>query len=153
MLIALDHAAVILEQQDIGLTLNRDRRQAGTRLREVHMRLTVGGRAVMVDAERRAPDAHGMSKDTAEAEPGRQDSTRELPPTGLPVSEDEVMAAMMAVFKRAGTSPHIVYAAQKTGRIVTVENQHLLSEEELAEWNAAVEEYRQQRRVRRRWKR
>ncbi len=107
----------------------------------------------MVDAERRAPDAPGMSKDTAEAEQGRQDSPRELPPTGLPVSEDDVMAAMMAVFKRAGTPPHVVYAAQKTGRIVTVENQHLLSEDELAEWNAAVEEYRQQRRVRRMWKR
>ena len=107
----------------------------------------------MVDAERRALDAHGMSKDTAEAERGRQDS-RELPPaTGLPISEDEVMAAMMAVFQRAGTPPHIVYAAQKTGRIVTVENQHLLSEDELAEWNAAVEEYRQQRRGRRKWKR
>lgn len=108
----------------------------------------------MVDAERRAPDAHGMSKDTAEAERGRQNSTRELPPaTGLSISEDDVMAAMMAVFERAGTPPHIVYAAQKTGRIVTVENQHLLSDDELAEWNAAVEEYRQQRRVRRRWKR
>ena len=95
-----------------------------------------------------------MSKDTSEAEQGRQDSTRELPPAdGQPLSEDEVMAAMMAVFKQAGTPPDIVYAAQKTGRIVTVENQHLLSEDELAEWNAAVEEYRQQRRVRRRWKR
>ena len=29
----------------------------------------------------------------------------------------------------------------------------VFSEDELAEWNAAVEEYRQQRRVRRRWKR
>ncbi len=83
-----------------------------------------------------------------------QHSTRELPPaTGLPISEDDVMAAMMAVFERAGTPPHIVYAAQKTGRIVTVENQYLLSDDELAEWNAAVEECRQQRRVRRRWKR
>jgi hypothetical protein len=49
--------------------------------------------------ERRARDAHGMSKDTAEAERGRQDSSPELPPaTGLPISEDDVMAAMMAVF-------------------------------------------------------
>ncbi len=108
----------------------------------------------MVDVERGALDAHGMSKDTAEAERGCQDSTRELPPaTGLPISEDDIIAAMMAGFKRAGTPPHIDYAAQKTGRIVTAENQHLLSEDELAEWNAAVEEYRQQRRVRRRWKR
>ena len=54
------------------------------------------------------------------------------------------MAAMMEVFRRAGTPPHIVYAAQKTGRIVTEENQHLLSSEELAERNAAVAEYRLQ---------
>ena len=95
-----------------------------------------------------------MSKDTAEVEQGRQDNTRELPPANsLPLSEDDVMAAMMAVFKRAGTPPHIVYAAQKTGRIVTVENQHLLSADELAEWNAAVAEYRQQQRGRHRWKR
>ena len=91
-----------------------------------------------------------MPKETAEARQGH----RELPPTNNgPISEDEVMAAMMAVFERARTPPHIVYAAQKTGRIVTEENQHLLSEDELDEWNAAVKEYQQQRRVRRRWRR
>lgn len=95
-----------------------------------------------------------MPKDTAGAEHGRQDHTRErMPANGLPLSEDDVMAAMMAVFERAGTPPHIVYAAKKTGRIVTVENQHLLSAEELAEWNAAVAEFRQQQRGRRKWKR
>lgn len=95
-----------------------------------------------------------MAKDTVGAEHNRQDNSRELPPANsLPLSEDDVMAAMMAVFKRAGTPQHIVYAAQKTGRIVTTENQHLLSADELAEWNASVEEYRQQHRGRRRWKR
>jgi hypothetical protein len=103
-----------------------------------------------VDAECGARDAHGIPKDTAEAQQGH----REVPPANdRPISEEEVMDAMMAVFARAGTPPHIVYAAQKTGRIVTVENQHLLSEDEMAEWNAAVEEFRQQRRARRRWQR
>ena len=59
----------------------------------------------------------------------------------------------MEVFRLAGTPPDIVYAAQKTGRIVTVDNQHLLSDEELAEWNAAIEEYPRQHLVRRRWRR
>ena len=63
------------------------------------------------------------------------------------------MAAMMEVFRQAGTPPHIVYAAQKTGRIVTAENQHLLTSEELAEWDAAVAEYRLQQRGHRRWRR
>ena len=74
-------------------------------------------------------------------------------PETEPLSEGDIMAAMMAVFERAGTPPHLVYAAQKTGRIVTVENQHLLTADELAEWNAAVAEYRQLRRGRRRWRR
>jgi hypothetical protein len=88
-----------------------------------------------------------MPKDTAGAEHGHQDHPRErMPANDLPLSEDDVMAAMMAVFERAGTPPHIVYAAQKTGRIVIVENQHLISTEELAEWNAAVAEFRQQQR-------
>ena len=76
-----------------------------------------------------------MPKATAEAEHERRATVHEpLPPGDQPISEDEVMAAMMEVFRRAGTPPHIVYAAQKTGRIVTVENQHLLSADELAEW-------------------
>jgi len=63
------------------------------------------------------------------------------------------MATMMEVFRLAGTPPHIVYAAQKTGRIVTDENHHLLSGEEMAEWDAAVAEYQRQQRGRRGWRR
>jgi len=33
------------------------------------------------------------------------------------------------------------YAVEKTGRILTKENEKLLSEKDLAEWDAAVEEY------------
>ena len=95
-----------------------------------------------------------MPKATAETEHERQATDRKpLPPGDRPISEDEVMAAMMEVFRRAGTPPHIVYAAQKTGRIVTAENQHLLGSEELAEWDAAVAGYRLQQRGRRRWRR
>lgn len=95
-----------------------------------------------------------MPKATAETEHERRATVHEpSPPGDQPISEDEVMAAMMEVFRLAGTPPHIVYAAQKTGRIVTVENQHLLSSEELAEWDAAVAEYRLQQRGRRRWRR
>jgi len=34
-----------------------------------------------------------------------------------------------------------IYAYKKTGRIVTEENKRLLSEEELDEWNDAIDEY------------
>lgn len=43
-------------------------------------------------------------EDAAGAEQGRQDHNRELMPAhDLPRLEDDVMAAMMAVFERAGT--------------------------------------------------
>jgi hypothetical protein len=43
--------------------------------------------------------------------------------------------------KQAGIDPAIIYAYEKTGRLVTEDNQHLLSEVDLAEWGAAIEEY------------
>jgi SEC-C motif len=43
--------------------------------------------------------------------------------------------------KKAGLDPAVIYAYEKTGRIVTEENQHLLSEADLGEWDAAIEEY------------
>jgi len=58
-----------------------------------------------------------------------------------PMSEDELRRTMVETMKRAGTPPEMVYAFEKTGRLVTAENASQLSEEDLAEWDAAVEEY------------
>src|SRR6516162_6661646 len=44
--------------------------------------------------------------------------------------------------KAAGLDPAIIYAYEQTGRLVTDDNQHLLSEADLAEWEAAIEEYK-----------
>ena len=49
---------------------------------------------------------------------------------------------MLLVLREANVRPEIIYAYQKTGRLVTEENSQLLSAEELAEWDAAVDEYR-----------
>ena len=38
----------------------------------------------------------------------------------------------------------IIYAFEKTGLLVTEENQHLLPEKDLAEWAAAIDEYESQ---------
>jgi len=65
-----------------------------------------------------------------------------------PISESEVDEAMLRVLREANVRPEIIYAYQKTGRIVTEETARLLSAEELAEWNAAVDEYRRQHRGR-----
>lgn len=43
---------------------------------------------------------------------------------------------------RAGSPPEFIYAFDKTGRLVTEMNLHLLAEHEIQEWTNAVEEYR-----------
>lgn len=60
----------------------------------------------------------------------------------VPISESEVDEAMLLVLREANVRPEIIYAYQKTGRLVTEENAKLLGEHELAEWNGAVDEYR-----------
>ncbi len=54
---------------------------------------------------------------------------------------EHVEHEMLEAMKKAGINPAIIYATEKTGRIVTEDNQHLLSEMELDEWNAAIDEY------------
>ena len=48
---------------------------------------------------------------------------------------------MVEAMKQAGLDPAMIYAFEKTGMLVTEENQHLLSESDLDEWEAAIEEY------------
>jgi hypothetical protein len=49
---------------------------------------------------------------------------------------------MVEDMKAAGLDPAFIYAFEKTGLLVTEQNQHLIPENDLAEWDAAVEEYR-----------
>jgi len=44
--------------------------------------------------------------------------------------------------KKAGVDPAIIFAFEKTGLLVTEENEHLISDVDRAEWDAAVREYR-----------
>jgi hypothetical protein len=48
---------------------------------------------------------------------------------------------MVEGMKRAGINPAFIYAFEKTGLIVTEDNQDLISDKDLAEWTAAIEEY------------
>ena len=49
--------------------------------------------------------------------------------------------------KKAGIDPAIIFAYQKTGRLATEENQHLLPETALEEWQAAIDEYEMRHRI------
>ena len=54
---------------------------------------------------------------------------------------EHLEAMMVEDMKAAGLDPAFIYAFEKTGLLVTEQNQHLIPEKDLAEWGAAVEEY------------
>jgi hypothetical protein len=61
---------------------------------------------------------------------------------------EQVEHMTVQAMKAAGIDPAIIYAYEKTGRLVTEDNQHLLSEADLDEWQAAIEEYEMKHRKR-----
>lgn len=70
-------------------------------------------------------------------EPGPDDLV--FPDIGHP---EHVEHEMVELMKAADVDPAKIYAFEKTGRLVTEENQALLSDEELDEWEAAIDEYK-----------
>ena len=64
--------------------------------------------------------------------------------TPQPFDGDELMRAMVEAMAEAGVDPARIYAYHKTRLLVTEENLHLLSEEDLAEWKSAIQEYKNQ---------
>ncbi|MBI2478818.1 MAG: SEC-C domain-containing protein, partial [Planctomycetia bacterium] len=75
------------------------------------------------------------------AEHGREPGPEETVFHDLPHFE-HLEHQIVERMKELGIDPAIVYATEQTGRIVSEDNMHLLSDIELAEWEAAVEEYR-----------
>ena len=71
---------------------------------------------------------------------GREPGPNDLVFPDLPPLE-HVEHQMIEIMKKAGIDPAIIYAVEKTGRLVTEANQHLLSDVELDEWSAAIEQY------------
>ena len=76
-----------------------------------------------------------------------------MPQASEPVFEAEVDAVVLTALREAKVRPEFIYAYQKTHRLVTEDNAQHLTDEELAEWDAAVDEYRRQIKARRRWRR
>jgi hypothetical protein len=59
-----------------------------------------------------------------------------------PVSEENIAQILTTVLKQAGAPAEIIYAVEKTGRLVTEMNMHLLSKVEYQEWCDAIMEFR-----------
>jgi len=58
------------------------------------------------------------------------------------ISEETIRAELTDAALKARIDPAIIYAMNKTGMILTAATENLWSEEALAAWNAAIEEYR-----------
>jgi hypothetical protein len=54
---------------------------------------------------------------------------------------EHLEAMMVEDMKAAGLDPAYIYAFEQTGLLVTEQNQHLIPENDLAQWDAAIEEY------------
>jgi len=73
-------------------------------------------------------------------EPGPNDPVFfDMPP--LEHIEHEMVQAM----QEAGLDPAFIYAFEKTGLLVTEQNQHLISDQDLTQWQAALDEYQAKR--------
>ena len=73
-------------------------------------------------------------------EHGREPGPGDLLFPDLPHPE-HLEARMVEDMKAAGLDPAFIYAFEKTGLLVTEQNQHLIPDADLAEWDAAIEEY------------
>lgn len=79
-------------------------------------------------------------------EPGPDDPLFFEPRVAVPQflsdeSTDEVWKSLLQAAGDSGIDPAIVYAMNKTGRIVTETNLEFLTDSDLQEWNDAVDEY------------
>ena len=82
-------------------------------------------------------------------EPGPDDPLFFDPSVAVPQflsdeSTDEIWKRLLQAAGDSGIDPAIVYAMNKTGRMVTEANLEFLSDWELQEWNDAVDEYSRQ---------
>jgi hypothetical protein len=86
-------------------------------------------KALLQEQRQRFIDRYGR-------EPGPDDPVFfDLPP------QEHVEHEMVQAMKAAGLDPAYVYAFEKTGLLVTEQNQHLIPEHDLDAWEAAVREY------------
>src|SRR5262249_60068556 len=79
------------------------------------------------------------------AKHGREPGPDDLLFPDMPHPE-HLEAMMVEDMRAAGLDPAFIYAFEKTGLLVTEQNQHLIPDEDLAEWDAAIEEYERKQR-------
>ncbi len=94
---------------------------------------------VTVMKQQREDFQHKFGREPGPADPIFFDPDMDTPTS---MDNDKVAEGMLKAMKAAGIAPELIHAWQRTGRLVTQENRHLLSAKDVAEWQAAIEEYR-----------
>jgi integron integrase len=76
----------------------------------------------------------------------RQQFGRDMGPDDLGFFDapplEQVEHQLVQAMQRAGLDPALIHAFEQTGLLVTEDNQHLIAEQDLQAWQAAVAEYR-----------
>jgi hypothetical protein len=90
-------------------------------------------------------------KDKFAREPGPHDPVFFDPDCDTPAAIDpeQYKASIIDTMRKAGIREALIYAYEQTGMMVTKQNKHLWSEEDMAEWNGAWEEYERARHLER----
>jgi len=93
-----------------------------------------------LEAIERQPEAFRkkLGRDPKDSDPILFDPDADEP---VPLSEQKYERMMIEAMAEVGISQAMIFAFKRTGRIVTEVNKHLLTPEELREWNDTIEEY------------
>ena len=117
-----------------------------------------GKRATEAHAKKSIPIDHATAEAIAQQnrlfrekfgrEPGPEDPLFFDPVSSVPESlsvesQEDTWRALVHAAGASGIEQALVYAMNKTGRIVTEQNMQFLTDAEIQEWNDAVDEYHQ----------
>lgn len=112
-----------------------------------------GSRSIPLNAEMQALIQGQLAafREKFGREPGPEDPIFFDPEadTPQPFDPDRVFEQIIESMIEAGTRHELIYAYIKTERMVTEENTQFLTDEEIEEWNDAINEYRQDARLQR----
>jgi hypothetical protein len=98
--------------------------------------------AIDILKEQRQQFRDKFGRDPGPQDPVWFDPDCEVP---TPIDPDKYMATTVAAMREAGLGEALIYAYVRTGgMLVTKENKHLWSKEDLEEWNDALAEYKRQ---------
>jgi hypothetical protein len=107
--------------------------------RKGYRRVRMSNEMIQILEEQKQRFRQKFGRDPRPEDPVFWDESSELP---TPMSIEDIHQTILAALITAGSPPEFIYAFDKTGRIVTESNMHLLTPEEYHEWVDAVEEFR-----------